>query len=41
MTAISKSRYIDRLYDIADKNNNMIQKTIKMKPNDNNFKCIF
>ena len=34
MTAISKNGYFDVLYDIVNKYNNTIHKTIKMKPID-------
>ena len=32
MTAISKNIFFDALYDIVDKYNNTVHKTIKMKP---------
>ena len=34
MTAISKNAYFDVLDDIVDKYNNIVQRTIKMKPID-------
>ena len=34
MTAISKNLYFDVLYDIVNKYNNTIHRTIKMKPID-------
>ena len=34
MTAISKKVYFDVLYDIVDKYNNRVHRTIKMKPID-------
>ena len=34
MTAISKNVYFDLLYDIVDKYNNTVHRTIKMKPID-------
>ena len=34
MAAVSKNVYFDVLYDIVNKYNNTVHRTIKMKPND-------